>query len=75
MSRAIVSAMMFAITPPDVSTPHEPSPRPTRSRSQAVTSSSTNAPTGPAAHTSTLCWTHWARTSPATDIGNGGAVK
>ena len=63
------------MTPPEVRTPHEPSPIPTRSRSQAVTSSSTKAATGPACQTSTPWWTHWARTSPAIDIGSGGGVK
>ena len=75
MSLATVSAMMFAITPPDVSTAHEPSPNPIRARSHAVTSSSTSAPTGPATHTSTPWLTHWPSTSPAIDIASGGGVK
>ena len=70
-----VSAMMFAITPPDVSTAHEPSPNPISARSQPVTSSSTSAPTGPATHTSTPWFTHWPSTSPAIDIASGGGVK
>ena len=48
---------------------------PTRSASQRVTSSSTKAPTGPACQTSTPCWSHCARVSPATDIASGGGVK
>ena len=66
---------MFAITPPDVSTPQLPSPNPTSSRSHAVTSSSTNAPIGPAAQTSTPWFSHCASTSPAIDMGSGGGVK
>ena len=75
MSRATVSPMMLAITPPDVSAAHDPSPNPIRVRSQVVTSSSTSAPIGPAAHTSTPWFTHCASSSPATDIGSGGGVK
>ena len=48
---------------------------PTRSASQRVTSSSTNAPTGPACQTSTPCCNHWASVSPATDMASGGGVK
>ena len=75
MSLATVSAMMFAITPPDVSTAHEPSPNPISARSHVVTSSSTKAPTGPATHTSTPRYTHRLRPSPAIDIASGGCVK
>ncbi len=45
------------------------------SRSHPMTSSSTNAPTGPACQTSTPCWSHWDNTSPAIDMGSGGGVK
>ncbi len=75
MSRATVSAMTFAMTPPEVSTAQESSPAPTSSRSHAVTSSSTRAPTGPAAHTSTPWFVHCASSSPAIDIVSGGGVK
>ena len=75
MSRATVMAITFAITPPEVSTPQPSSGNPTRSRSHATTSSSTNAPTGPACHTSTPWLIHWERTSPTMDIGSGGGVK
>ena len=74
-SRATVIAMMFAITPPLVSTPQPSSPIPTSSRSHAVTSSSTNVPIGPACQTSTPWWIHWASTSPAIEEGSGGGVK
>jgi hypothetical protein len=67
--------MMLAITPPEVSTAHEPSPNPISARSHVVTSSSTNAPAGPATQTSTPWFTHWVRTSPAIDIVSGGGVK
>ncbi|MFM8944252.1 MAG: hypothetical protein ACKOI0_03235 [Actinomycetota bacterium] len=53
---------------------HEPGPWPTSVRSQDVTSSSTNAATGPACQTSTPWWVHCASTSPAIDIGSGGGV-
>jgi hypothetical protein len=75
MSLATVSAMMLAITPPDVSTAHEPSPNPSSVRSHDVTSSSTSAPAGPATQTSTPWFTHCARISPAIDIVSGGGVK
>jgi hypothetical protein len=75
MSLATVSAMRLAITPPEVSTPHPPSSKPTRRRSHDVTSSSTKAATGPAWKMSTPWLTHCARTSPAIDIGSGGGVK
>ena len=73
MSRATVSPMMLAITPPDVSTAHDPSPNPIRVRSQVVTSSSTSAPIGPAAHVDALV--HPLREELAGDIGSGGGVK
>ena len=63
------------MAPPLVSTPHAPGGNPTRSQSHRVTSSSTNAPTGPACQTSTPCWSHWPSTSPPTDIASGGGVK
>ena len=74
-SRARVIAMMLAMTPPEVRTPQPSSRNPTRSRSHPVTSSSTNAPIGPACQTSTPWWIHCDSTSPAIDIGSGGGVK
>ena len=68
-------AMKFAITPPDVHSPNAPSPYPTRSHSQRTTSSSTNAPTGPACQTSMPWLVHWASTSPTIEATSGGGVK
>ena len=67
--------MKFAMTPPDVSSPNDPSPNPTRSHSQRMTSSSTNAAVGPACQTSTPWFVHCARTSPAIEATSGGGVK
>ena len=67
--------MMFAMTPPDVSTPQLPGPNPSTSRSQPVTSSSTSALVGPACQTSTPWLIHCAMTSPAIEIGSAAGVK
>ncbi len=67
--------MKFAITPPDVEQPEAPSSYPTRSHSQRTTSSSTNAPTGPACQTSMPWFVHCARTSPTIEATSGGGVK
>ena len=67
--------MKFAMTPPDASSPKLPLPYPTRSHSQRTTSSSTNAPTGPACQTSMPWLVHWASTSPTMEATSGGGVK
>ena len=67
--------MKLAMTPPDASIPKLPSPYPTRSHSQRLTSSSTNAATGPACQTSTPWFVHWASTSPTIEAISGGGVK
>ena len=67
--------MRLAITPPEVRIPNDSGPYPTRSHSQRPTSSSTNAPVGPACHTSIPWFANWARSSPAIDMGSGGGVK
>ena len=74
-SRASVIPMMLAMTPPDVRTPQLSGPKPSRSRSQPVTSSSTSALVGPACHTSTPWLVHCASTSPAIEIGSAAGVK
>ena len=74
-SRATVIAMTLAMTPPLVSTPQPSGPKPTSSRSQSVTSSSTNVPIGPACQTSTPWWIHCESISPAIELGSGGGVK
>ena len=67
--------MKLAMTPPEVRSPNEPGPYPTRSHSQRTTSSSTNAATGPACQTSTPWFVIWASSSPIIEIGSGGGVK
>ena len=67
--------MKLAITPPEVSSPNDPAPNPTRSHSQRTTSSSTNVASGPACQTSTPWLVIWARSSPIIETGSGGGVK
>ena len=74
-SRATVIAIRFAITPPEVRMPQPSGPMPQSSRSHDVTSSSTNAPIGPACQTSTPWCSHWLSTSPTIEAGSGGGVK
>ena len=74
-SRATVSAMRFAITPPLVRTPQASSPKPQVSHSHRTTSSSTNGPAIPASQRSMPWFSQRESVSPAIDIGRGGGVK
>ena len=65
--------MKLAITPPDVSSPNEPSPYPMRSHSQWTTSSSTKVASGPACQTSTPWLVIWASSSPIIETGAAAA--
>ena len=67
--------MKLAMTPPDVSSPNDPDPYPTRSQSQRTTSSSTNVASGPAGQTSTPWLVICASSSPIIETGSGGGVK
>ncbi len=68
-------AIRLAVRPPEVSNPKLPSPKPTRSHSQVMTSSSMRAAEGPQCHTSTPWLVTCASSSPTMDDHRGGGVK